>query len=177
MRWVGAACPGACVRAGGRWWADGAGHGTRSDRESGRGVRIPINCEYGAARTRGKSQIINKSGDLGDHVYLCCCDSDTRRSDSICSMAVGGVAEDKKPKFDGNGFSKDEFSPEERAKQRHMIHFLEREFLSYDDLLKKSGLEELARAISGLPALLKFAGWIAAGAAIISAAVKAGMFG
>lgn len=64
----------------------------------------------------------------------------------------------KKIDFHGEGFDKDELTPEERAQFRHMRFHIERNFLTSEEFLKEMNLSWLA-------AFSRAAPWVAAIAA------------
>lgn len=70
-------------------------------------------------------------------------------------------------KVDGDGFDKDEFSPEERAKVRAWLHYLGDEFLSAEEFLKQTGLTGIVKVAQAMPVIVK----LLTGAAVIGAAM------
>lgn len=73
----------------------------------------------------------------------------------------------EKKKIDGEGFDKDEFSPEERAKVRAWLHYLGDEFLSAEDFLRETGLSGIVKLAKAAPVLVR----LLAGAASIGVAL------
>lgn len=63
---------------------------------------------------------------------------------------------EKKPlHFEGHGFSKEEFTAEERARMRERHHFIDRHFLDVDEFLLQTGLSWFSRMAKGFPAFVK----------------------
>lgn len=77
------------------------------------------------------------------------------------------MSDDKKLDFDGKGFSKEEFTPEERAEQRERNYHFDAHFLSVEDFLKATGLLGLSKLMKGMPSIIKGIG----GAAVIGGAM------
>lgn len=56
------------------------------------------------------------------------------------------------PDFDGKGFSKEEFSDEERAEMRERGKHYDNNFLSADEFVEQSGLGWIVAIAKGFPA-------------------------
>lgn len=82
-------------------------------------------------------------------------------------------------RIDGDGFSQDDLSPEERAKMRALIHDYEREAIRADNALRHPPLQPLAPVATIAKALPIMAG-VAAGMMAMGAAARwlhdAGLF-
>lgn len=77
------------------------------------------------------------------------------------------MSDEKKLKFSGKGFSKEEFTPEERAEQRERSYHFDTHFLSVEDFLKATGLLGLSKVMRGMPSVVKGIAWVSAvGAAL-----------
>jgi hypothetical protein len=59
-------------------------------------------------------------------------------------MRVAMSDDDKRVKLDGEGFSKEEFTPEELSQQRQMKYHYQNHFLGIDAFLTESGLKWIA---------------------------------
>lgn len=84
---------------------------------------------------------------------------------------------EKKPlHFTGDGFSQEEFTPEDRAKMRERHHFIDRHFLQPEEFLQETGLSWFSRMARGFPAFVKMFAVISIIGAGVMAAKQLGIF-
>lgn len=79
-------------------------------------------------------------------------------------------------RFTGEGFSKEEFTPEDRARMRERHHFFDRHFLHTDEFLNQTGLSWFSKMARGFPAFVKMFATISIIGAGYMAAKQLGLF-